>query len=358
MGFAAYLHEFLVFAGRHDFWGTTVSTTLMTVPAEGWYPDPADAGHWRWWDGAIWTDHVQVKATEPITAPQAVTPAPEPVAPHVPEPAVAPQYIAEPTAPYAEWLAQAEPPAPPAPPAPTAPPVAVPVPPTPVPVEPVPAASPAPFAPAANSVPQPGSLVAAPSGLVSMTPTTPISDQMYWHSSAAEVIEVPRLHNPATSSIGPGARSGGAMPRYLVDWNDIGSPHTAGVWVLAFTPILLPAIAFAGAAAIAGAHLTDPTTIIGALIALTVLMYVVLWTAAGLDVRALRERGYRPPKIWWMLLFPPIAYLIARGKAVRRESRRAWPPELVYVITYLLPIAAYYLGSAWLATSGLLPSVG
>jgi len=32
----------------------------MTVAA-GWYDDPSDTGKFRWWDGARWTDHVQLK---------------------------------------------------------------------------------------------------------------------------------------------------------------------------------------------------------------------------------------------------------------------------------------------------------
>ncbi|MGN6503136.1 MAG: hypothetical protein ACTHKX_09600, partial [Pseudolysinimonas sp.] len=42
-----------------------------------------------------------------------------------------------------------------------------------------------------------------------------------------------------------------------------------------------------------------------------------------------------PAPIGWMLLFPPIAYLIARGKAVRREGMSAWPPELVFVLAFV-----------------------
>ena len=60
-----------------------MSATLMTEPAAGWYHDPADAGAWRWWDGATWTDHVRPTAE---AAPLTTGPASriEPVPTHAP----------------------------------------------------------------------------------------------------------------------------------------------------------------------------------------------------------------------------------------------------------------------------------
>ena len=31
----------------------------MTVPEPGWYVDPTDSAHLKWWDGTIWTEHRQ-----------------------------------------------------------------------------------------------------------------------------------------------------------------------------------------------------------------------------------------------------------------------------------------------------------
>ncbi len=37
----------------------------MTSPAPGWYPDPANSGRLRWWDGQQWTDHMAPNQTVP-----------------------------------------------------------------------------------------------------------------------------------------------------------------------------------------------------------------------------------------------------------------------------------------------------
>jgi hypothetical protein len=38
-----------------------------TVVAIGWYPDPADPGQQRWWDGRVWTDQVQSRQSTQST---------------------------------------------------------------------------------------------------------------------------------------------------------------------------------------------------------------------------------------------------------------------------------------------------
>jgi hypothetical protein len=43
----------------------------MTVPAPGWYIDPEDARHMRWWTGESWTEH---KSPNPNHLPQPLDP--------------------------------------------------------------------------------------------------------------------------------------------------------------------------------------------------------------------------------------------------------------------------------------------
>jgi hypothetical protein len=162
-----------------------------------------------------------------------------------------------------------------------------------------------------------------------MTPSTPVSDQLYWHSAAAEVVEVPRVTQQRQSTVGP--RSATRAPSYVRDWNDLGSPDTAGVWLLAFSPLIAVVVVLLIDVAMGFAGLPGGITLgAGGLAAL-----LLTWVFAALDANSLAQRGYHRPRLAWMLLFPPLAYLIARGKEVRRESKRAWPPELVFIVNFL-----------------------
>jgi hypothetical protein len=206
-------------------------------------------------------------------------------------------------------------------------------------------------------IPQPGQAAPAPpaasapavsTGGVPMTPSTPVSDQLYWHSAAAEVVEVPRITQHRPSNVGP--RSATRAPSYVRDWNDLGSPNTPGVWLLAFSPIIGVAAVLLLDTALGFAGVNGGISLgAGALLAL-----LLNWVFAAMDARSLAQRGYHQPRLAWMLLLPPLAYLIARGKEVRRESKRAWPPELVFILNFLgfgaLTVVAWLLfASAFLA---------
>jgi hypothetical protein len=47
----------------------------------GWYPDPANSGMLRWWNGRQWTDHLEYPRPEVHTATAATQPALAPVLP-------------------------------------------------------------------------------------------------------------------------------------------------------------------------------------------------------------------------------------------------------------------------------------
>lgn len=249
-----------------------MSATLVTAPAAGWYHDPNDSGSWRWWDGSTWTGHVRPKVD---TAPVAVAPPmSQPVA--VQEPAISqPVAIQQPVAP------------------------------------------------------------APPVKPVSLTPETPASEQEYWHSAAAEIVPIPG--RSATSQHGAlRSGSGGfAASAYAKSWREVGSPQTAGIWLLASLPIISFALQlalgfiFGLVQGTTGVGITPPN------IVFYVIVVALGWVFAGLDVKALGEHGYPAPKIWWMLLLPPLVYFIVRGKIVRREGQRAWPPELLYFLSIL-----------------------
>lgn len=40
---------------------------MTTLPAAGWYPDPADPSRVRWWDGAAWSDQTAAFAPPAAT---------------------------------------------------------------------------------------------------------------------------------------------------------------------------------------------------------------------------------------------------------------------------------------------------
>jgi hypothetical protein len=127
-------------------------------------------------------------------------------------------------------------------------------------------------------------------------------------------------------------------PEDLADkYARIEKAGTAGVWLLAFLPWIsvLLSIAAGGLVYASGEPLLG--------YAFTPVALGLAWLFAALDVRALKARGFRPPSILWMLLLPPLGYLIARGRVLRAQRGRAWPPELVYFVNVVLLVLAMVL---------------
>jgi hypothetical protein len=63
-----------------------VSTPVLTVPAPGWYPDPAGAAAFRWWDGTTWTEGTHPGGGQTGVVPEQLFAEvlPQPVAPAAP----------------------------------------------------------------------------------------------------------------------------------------------------------------------------------------------------------------------------------------------------------------------------------
>ena len=321
-----------------------MSATLVTAAAAGWYHDPYDSGAWRWWDGATWTAHVRpieetasIPVVQPISQPVAVQPESQPISQPV---AVQPesQPISEPVSVVSR-------------------PIEMPVP-APQPVDSQPVDSQPVDSRPVNSqpvIPQPAQPI-EPIQPVSMTPETPPSEQEYWHSPNAEIITIPGRSATSQHSngvgIGPGGRTASS---HALDheWGDVGSPNTPGIWQLAFLPIIsfgllrLAGIVFQTLTGSTGAALNPiaaAQTALAVLIGYVLVVVASAWIFAARDIATLRARGYRPPSIWWMLVpLSPLAYFIARGKVVRAEGKRAWPPELLFFLSIVIPIALVVL---------------
>ena len=286
LGSAQLPREFLGSVLRRFMGDQKVSATMTTTPAAGWYHDPSDSGTWRWWDGVSWTDHVRPVA-EPAPVVMAVPPMQAISAP-IP-------VVAEPALAFAPQL-----------------------------------------------VPAPGEqVVAVPQPVVAPAPqyvAMPVSQSV-----------MQRSPEPLEGPLGRGARPTAPRPIFnaQVLWPAVGSPQTVGVWLLALLPLLSIAL-YVGVNV--GVAMVQTAT--GVIVPYPPILFLIIllgsaWIFAAADVAALRRHGYQPPTIGWMVLLPPLGYFIARGKAVRREGKRAWPPELLYFLSIFgitgLSVAYYLL---------------
>lgn len=128
--------------------------------------------------------------------------------------------------------------------------------------------------------------------------------------------------------------------------------NTGGVWFLAFSQVItliaIVALFVVDRATIASTGVqaaAQGLTLTILVIGLGVLLLNVLF--AVLDRRKLQSFGYlRPASVWWILLAPPLAYLIVRGIAVSREVRHGFGPLIAYIITSVGVVLLVGIGSA------------
>lgn len=222
-------------------------TSVLTLPAPGWYPDPVGAATYRWWDGSRWTEGThegdteeqQVAASEPAFEPE---PAFDPV--------VFESAVFEP----ATSVRSAT---------------------TVLPSNPLPPREP--VAPPAPSMQDP------------IAQTAPLAPQ----------------GQPATAST-PVARRG------------VSPAKTRWSTILAAYPFVYPfAVGLVVALAYAGGSSSNMSTLAIIAGATAVVLLLPTFILAERDRKELLERGYQPaPSLAWMLLLPPIGYLIARRRVV------------------------------------------
>lgn len=219
-----------------------MSTAVLTLPAPGWYPDPAGLAAYRWWDGAGWTEGTHAELVAEPVAPAAQA---EPVAPQQPAPVVSQES---------------------------------------------PAYEPVVFE---NAVFEPAVLTPA-------TPPAPASAP----ASAFAPESVAQPIAPVTTPSTPVARRAPSKTR----WSTILSAYP---FVYPFAVGMVVALAYAGGSS----SNMNSLIIIGAITAVVLLLPSFI--LAEHDRKELIARGYEPaPSLAWLLLLPPIGYLIARRRVV------------------------------------------
>jgi hypothetical protein len=190
-----------------------MSIPVLVQPAPGWYPDPAGAATYRWWDGEAWTEgtHAGEQDARPGMIPAQLFLDPEPV---------------------------------------------------------IPAAAP------------PVNILSAP---------------------------VPLVADPAPRHPASG-RNAPAKTR----WSSL---LLAFPFVYPFAVGMVVGLSYAGGLATN----TMALAIVGGVVAVALL--IPAWVFADADRRELAARGIAPtPSLRWMILLPPVAYLIARRRVVGPSS--------------------------------------
>ncbi len=126
-----------------------------------------------------------------------------------------------------------------------------------------------------------------------------------------------------------------AAAEHTLPWRP-SKTATAGAWGLAFLPWTSAALGVAGRFATGYATVAP---YVPAAIGIIILLLAV--ALAQRDKRRLLDLGHeRPASEWWVLLAPPLAYLVARTVSVHRNSGKGIAPLVGYLVNCVLVVAA------------------
>ena len=115
--------------------------------------------------------------------------------------------------------------------------------------------------------------------------------------------------------------------------------NTPAAWTLAFLPWITQIVGFVAGVGIAFSpnSLFVPLAALGIIVLLTVSLIVR-------DRRRLQELGHnRPASTWWILLAPPLAYLIARTVSTHRNNGKGAGPLVLYAVNSVLMVVAAFV---------------
>lgn len=272
-----------------------MTTQTTGLPPAGWHPDPSGQATLRWWDGASWTAHVQDSPPPPPVVAEVVPePAPEP----------APEPIAMPAA---------------AVPAATAAPVAaVPAAAAPVPAAPVPAANPTPAATAEFS------FTPAPLPDFERAPQAAAGTSALGTSTASPFAAASFA---PTAPAYPGTGTGPVYATGAEKWS------TLPVWLIAFHPWVQVAAVIA-----ALGYAQYLPEYVPWLILLVPYPLSILFAVFDRSLLGRLGHARRATPAW--ILLAPLAYLIARGVATKRETGKGFAPLVMLILNGILVAAA------------------
>jgi Protein of unknown function (DUF2510) len=215
------------------------------------------------------------------------------------------------------------------------------------------------LAPAPTPQPAPIPVVAAP--VATPVIQAPVFTSGYGQTQAIAPVQLPEERpyvpfqnswNGSTNQYGAGASGDFVRP---AQWN------TAGIWFVAtwtfWVGLIIVVVSFIiglifGAQHVSVANAGTSYGYLGETIGYVV-GWILLVVAAARDGAALTRMGYpRSTSVLWILLLPPLVYLIIRTVRVKSESGRGLAPLIFYIVSSVV-VGAITVG-AFLAFPSLL----